>query len=170
MCKLQITGQDLLRGRKRSEIVPDAEIGSRFSTLQEIELFFCRAILILRAILENEVTRRAGPPHRPNPTAGCVRWGKQSGYVVFGGQKIPLERPRVRTPEGQEVELQSYGELQQDGKLQRAVRERMVAGLPTRNYRRAVESVVEGYGIEMRNVFSVNKWKCNVARFTSYGM
>ena len=50
---------------------------------------------ILRAILENEVTGRVGPPHRPNPTAGCVRWGKQPGYVVFAGQKIPLERPRV---------------------------------------------------------------------------
>jgi hypothetical protein len=48
MCKLQVTSQDLLRGRKRSGIVPDAEIGSRFSTLQEIELFFCRAILIGR--------------------------------------------------------------------------------------------------------------------------
>jgi hypothetical protein len=99
--------------------------------------------VVLRAILENEVTRRVGPPHRPNPTAGCVRWGKQPGYVVFAGQKIPLERPRVRTREGQEVELESYGQLQQDGKLQRAVRERMVAGLSTRNYRRAVESVCQ---------------------------
>src|SRR6266536_1296673 len=80
---------------------------------------------ILRAILENEVTRRVGPPHRPNPTAGCVRWGKQPGYGVFAEQKIPLERPRVRTREGQEVELESYGQLQQDGKLQRAVRERL---------------------------------------------
>src|SRR5690242_1506065 len=107
---------------------------------------------ILRAVLENEVTRRVGPPHRPNPTAGCVRWGKQPGYVVFAGQKIPLERPRIRTREGQEVELESYGQLQQDGKLQRAVRERMVAGLSTRNYRRAVESVVEGYGIAKSSV------------------
>jgi transposase-like protein len=107
---------------------------------------------ILRAILENEVTGRVGPPHRPNPTAGCVRWGKQPGYVVFGGQKIPLERPWVRTREGQEVELESYGQLQQDGKLQRAVRERLVAGLSTRNYRRAVQSVVEGYGIAKSSV------------------
>jgi putative transposase len=52
---------------------------------------------ILSAILENEVTRRVEPPHRPNPRAGCVRWGKQPGYVVFGGQKVPVERPRVRT-------------------------------------------------------------------------
>src|ERR1700682_2497284 len=101
---------------------------------------------ILRAILENEVTHRVGPPHRPGPTAGCVRWGKQPGYVVFAGQKVPLERPRVRTREGEEVALDSYGQLQQDGKLQRTVRERMVAGLTTRNYRRAVESVLDRYG------------------------
>src|SRR6202521_5543386 len=106
------------------------------------------------ATVENVQSRwpRVGPPHRPNPTAGCVRWGRQPGYVIFGGQKIPLERPRVRTREGQEVELQSYGQLQQDGKLQRAVQERMVAGLSTRNYRRAVESVLEGYGIEKSSV------------------
>ena len=36
--------------------------------------------------------------------------------------------------------MESYGQLQQDGKLQRAVRERMVAGLSTRNDRRAVNA------------------------------
>jgi hypothetical protein len=40
---------------------------------------------ILRAILENEIIRRLGPPHRP----------------VFGGQKILLEWPRVWTREGE---------------------------------------------------------------------
>jgi len=60
-----------------------------------------------------------------------VRWGKQPGYVVFAGQKIPLERPRVRTREGQEVELESYGQLQQDGKLQRAVQEGICFPVPT---------------------------------------
>jgi putative transposase len=107
---------------------------------------------ILRAILEEEVTRRVGPPHRPDPAVSCVRWGKQPGYVVFGGQKIPRERPRVRKREGEEVALESYGQLQQDGRMQRAVRERMVAGLSTRNYRRAVESVLDGYGIEKSSV------------------
>jgi hypothetical protein len=63
-----------------------------------------------------------------------VGTGKQSGYVVFAGQKIPLERPRVRTREGQEVELESYRQWQQDGKLQRAVREGVVAGLSTRHH------------------------------------
>ena len=107
---------------------------------------------IIGAILENEVTRRVGPPHRPGPTSGAVRWGHQSGYVMFGGQKVAVERPRVRTREGQEVELDSYARLQHDGRRQRAVREGIVAGLTSRNYRRAVQSVVDGYGIEKSSV------------------
>ena len=99
--------------------LPMAEVWAEMQAQVE-ELTGQAGLQILRAILEEEVTRRVGPPHRPNPTAGCVRWGKQSGYVVFGGQKIPLERPRVRTREGQEVELESYGQLQQNGKLQSA--------------------------------------------------
>jgi transposase-like protein len=131
--------------------LPMAEVWAEMQTQVE-QLAGQAGLQILRAILEEEVSRRVGPPHRPKPSAGCVRWGKQPGYVVFSGQKISLERPRVRTREGQEVELESYGQLQQDGKLQRAVREGVVAGLSTRNYRRAVESVLGGYGIEKSSV------------------
>jgi transposase-like protein len=71
---------------------------------------------------------------------------------MFGGQKVAVERPRVRTREGQEVELDSYARLRHDGGRQRAVREGVVAGLTARNYRRAVQSVVDGYGIEKSSV------------------
>ena len=104
--------------------LPMAEVWAEMQAQVE-KLTGQAGLQILRAILENEVTSRVGPPHRPNPAAGCVRWGKQPGYGVFAGQKIPLERPRVRTREGQEVELESHGQLQQDGKLQRAVQERI---------------------------------------------
>jgi putative transposase len=58
----------------------------------------------------------------------------------------------VRTRKGQEVELDSYTRLQHDGRRQRAVREGILAGLTTRNYRRAVGSVLDGYGIEKSSV------------------
>jgi transposase-like protein len=142
--KLEVVGERELLVRVP---LPLAEVWAEMQAQVE-QLTGQAGLQILRA----EVTDRVGPPHRPNPTAGCVRWGKQPGYVVFSGKKIPLQRPRVRTREGQEVELESYGQLQQDGKLQRAVREGVVAGLSTRNYRRAVESVLEGYGIEKSSV------------------
>ncbi len=99
---------------------------------------------IIGAILDEEVTRRAGPPHRPDPLSSNVRCGRQPGYVVFGGQKVAVERPGVRTRGGKEVALSSYARLQHDGRRQRAVREGLVAGWSTRNYSRAVESVLDG--------------------------
>ncbi len=107
---------------------------------------------ILRALLEDEVRQRVGPPYRPEPASGARRWGRQPGYVVFGGQKIAIERPRVRTRAGEEVALENYRRLQQDGRMQRAVAERLVCGLSTRKYRRAVETVLDGYGIEKSSV------------------
>jgi transposase-like protein len=107
---------------------------------------------IIRAVIEDEVRRRVGPRHQPDPGSSCLRWGQQPGYVVFAGQKVAVERPRVRTRQGEEVPLDSYGRLQHDGRRQRAVREGIVAGLTSRNYHRAVDSVLEGYGIGKSSV------------------
>ena len=81
-----------------------------------------------------------------------MRWGQQRGYVVFAGQKVAVERPRVRARKGPEVALDSYTRLQHDGRRQRAVREGIVAGLTSRSYHRAVQSVLDGYGIEKSSV------------------
>ena len=107
---------------------------------------------IIQAVIEEEVTRRVGPRHQPDAASSCLRWGRQPGYVVFAGQKVAVERPRVRTRQGEEVPLDSYARLQHDGRRQRAVREGIVAGLTSRNYRRAVQSVLDGYGIEKSSV------------------
>jgi putative transposase len=107
---------------------------------------------IIRAVIEDEVTRRVGPRHQPDPASSCLRWGQQPGYVVFAGQKVAVQRPRVRTRHGEEVQLDSYARLQHDGRRQRAVREGIVAGLTSRNYHRAVQSVLSGYGIEKSSV------------------
>lgn len=107
---------------------------------------------ILSAVLEDEVTQKVGARYQPEPEGEARRWGSQPGYVIFGGQKMALERPRIRKREGGEVELESYRKLQQDGWMQRAVRERMVCGLSSRQYGRAVQSVLAGYGIARSSV------------------
>ncbi len=107
---------------------------------------------ILQEILNDEVRQKVGPPYRPDPGSASVRWGRQPGYVIFGGQKITLDRPRVRTRAGEEVELENYHRLQQDGRMQRAVAERIVCGLSTRKYRRAVQATLDGYGVRKSSV------------------
>src|SRR5579885_2806699 len=148
--------------KQKFEVVGDRQLAVRlplplvevWEELQpEVEhLTGLAGLKIIRAVIEDEVTRRVGPRHQPDAESHCVRWGQQPGYVVFSGQKVAVERPRVRTREGQEVALDSYARLQHDGRRQRAVREGIVAGLTSRNYHRAVESVLDGYGIAKSSV------------------
>ena len=143
-----------LLGRKQLAVSLPLPLVEVWEELQpEVEhLTGMAGLKIIRAVIEEEVTRRVGPRHRPDVVSGCLRWGQQPGYVNFCGQKVSIRRPRVRTREGQEVELDSYARMQDDGRRQRAVREGLVAGLSTRNYRRAVQSVLDGYGIEKSSV------------------
>jgi len=144
---------EVVGGRERVVQLPLPVLEALEGLQPQVERLAAEAGLkILQGILEDEVTRRVGPPHHPSPAASCLRWGRQPGYAVYGGQKVSLEKPRVRTREGQEVELETYRQLQQDGRMQRAVAERMVCGLSTRKYRRAVQDVLQGYGIGKSSV------------------
>src|SRR2546427_4006345 len=102
---------------------------------------------IIQAVIEDEVTRRVGPRYQPDPASGCVRWGQQPGYVVFAGQKVAVEHPRVRTRDGQEVGVDNYTRLQHDGRRQRAGRGGLGAGLGDPEHPRARQSVLQGFRI-----------------------
>ena len=153
-CAKKSTKKFELLGRKEVAMRLPLPLVEMWEELQpEVEhLTGLAGLKIIRAVIEDEVTRRVGPRYRPASEEGCLRWGQQPGYVVFAGQKVPVDRPRVRTREGEEVELESYARLQHDGRRQRAVREGIVAGLTSRNYQRAVHSVLDGYGIEKSSV------------------
>jgi hypothetical protein len=69
--------------------------------------------------------------------------------VTLGGRRVRVERPRMRTKDGQsEVPLATYERFTSRDALSRAVLERMLAGVSTRRYRRVPEPV--GTGVEAR--------------------
>ena len=126
--------------------LPLAEVSAEMQAQME-ELIGQAGLQILRAILENEVTRRVGPPHRRHPTAGCVRRGKAAGLCGLCSTEDPVGTAagtNAREPGSRTGGLRSVAARR---KLQRAVREAMVAGLSPQHYRRAVKSVLEGCGI-----------------------
>ena len=144
---------ELLGGKELAESVPLPLVEVWEELQSEVEhLTGLAGLQIIRAVLEQEVVRRVGPRYRPADEGDCRRWGQQPGYVIFGGQKVRVERPRVRTRGGREVPLENYARLQHDGRRQRTVREGILAGLTSRNYQRAVQSVLDGYGIQKSSV------------------
>jgi putative transposase len=102
-------------------------------------------VLIMTAFIEQERDILAGRRH--NRTESNTRWGKQKGYVIAGGQKVGIDRPRLRDEAGKEVSLKSYARFQEDSQRTQAVFQRLVSGLSCRNYPQAIETLREGYGI-----------------------
>src|SRR6266404_1447216 len=62
--------------------------------------------------------------------------------------KVPIERPRVRTTNDQEVRLGSYELFHRGEPLTETVWEKLMLGLSTRNYDKAVRQFSEAYGLE----------------------
>ena len=133
-------------------VLPMAElIGGMRS---EIETFSAQlGLQIMRTVMEQEIMSRLGC----HGSQTHYRHGRQSGYVVYGGRKTVLERPRMRAVDGKEAALKSYRAFQQDGKMQRAVSRQLVRQVSTRNYEGALEDCLAGYGIKKSSVS--RQWK-----------
>ena len=70
----------------------------------------------------------------------------------MGGQKVTLERPRVRDVRNSEVPLGSYEVLQQASLMEEAVWRKIMGGLTTRRYGEVVRELETAYGIEKSTV------------------
>src|SRR6266545_3594703 len=92
---------------------------------------------VMAEMMEAEVTSRAGAKHAKCPEREAGRHGSAPGSVVLGGRRVRVERPRVRSVDGDEVQLESYATFGDDDLLGKVVLERMLAGLATRRHRAA---------------------------------
>lgn len=141
--------------------LPIAEIVA--GTSDSVEALAAEAgLLVMKALIDEEVEQRAGLRYRHAQGRQAVRWGQEEGYVVFAGRKVPLERPRVRGGDGRELRLERYALFQASGRLQRSVAPRVLAGVSMRDYERVLDDVCDGYGIQRSSVS--RHWKAVSAR------
>jgi putative transposase len=107
---------------------------------------------VLTELMEEEVTDVVGAKGRHNPDRVAVRHGHEGGEVTLGGRRVAVERPRVRTADGErEVKLATYEHFADRDPLARVVLERMLAGVSTRRYERTQEPVGEGVAAAARS-------------------
>ena len=97
---------------------------------------------VLAELMEEEVVEVVGPKGCHDPDRVAVRHGREAGEVTLGGRRLPVERPRVRSADGQaEVALATYAHFADRDPLTKVVLEQMLAGVSTRRYRRTQEPV-----------------------------
>ena len=102
---------------------------------------------VLRELLEEEVDELVGPKGKWNPDRTAVRHGHENGEVSLGGRRVLVKRPRARTADGEsELPLATYEHFAERDPLEEVVLERMLAGVSTRQCRRAQEPVGEQVG------------------------
>jgi transposase-like protein len=107
---------------------------------------------VLTELMEEEVDDVVGPKSRQDPDRVAVRHGHEDGEVTLGGRRVGVQRPRVRTVDGEtEVHLATYEHFADRDPLGRVVLERMLAGVSTRRYRRTQEPVGEQVEVKARS-------------------
>ena len=112
------------------------------------ELIRQAGLQLMELLMEEEVRELVGERSQPQPDRTASRWGKERGYCVVMGQKVPVHRPRVRTIDDQEVRLGSYEMFHRGEPLTETVWEKLMLGLSTRKYGQAVRQFSEAYGLE----------------------
>ena len=105
-------------------------------------------LALMQTVMEEEVRHLAGERHQQHEERRAHRWGKEDGYCVVDGQKVPIQKTRLRTPDKREQRLGSYELFQRSGPLQAGVWDKMMRGLSTRNYGAVVKDFHNAYGVE----------------------
>jgi transposase-like protein len=112
------------------------------------ELIRQAGLQLMDLLMQEEVRAVVGERSQRQAERTATRWGSERGYCVVMGQKVPVERPRVRTTDDQEVRLGSYEMFHRGEPLTETVWEKLMLGLSTRKYGRAVREFTEAYGLE----------------------
>src|ERR1700677_2280119 len=105
-------------------ILPLAEI---VSLLQEGVGNLVRetGLALMQTVMEEEVRHLAGDRHQQHAGRRAHRWGKEDGYCVVDGQKVPIRKTRLRTTSSdgakREQRLGSYELFQRSGPMQLGV-------------------------------------------------
>ena len=102
---------------------------------------------LMHLVMDEEVKSLAGERHQQHEQRRAHRWGKEDGYCVVDGQKVPIKRTRLRSGDNREQRLGSYELFKRDGPLQQGVWDKMMRGLSTRNY----GAVVKDFHIRLRH-------------------
>jgi transposase-like protein len=134
-----------------------------FDVANAIEQTASRAgILMMKAMIDEEVEQLAGQRYLHEPNRQAVRWGHDEGHVIFAGRKVAMEKPRVRCVDGREEPLSRYYAFAHPQRMQDAVSQRILRRVSMRDYEGVLDDLCEGYGIDKSSVS--RQWKASSAR------
>ena len=112
------------------------------------------ALLLVREILEDNVTALCGPRYSRHPADHSLRrWGSNPGSIQIEDERVPISVPRVRdVASGQEQPLETYQQMKARLEVNSKLEEAIVLGLAQRDYGQVAGAFVEGFGLSQSSV------------------
>jgi putative transposase len=103
------------------------------------ELVLVNGMKVFAEMLEDDRTLLCGPKHQPTAERTAFRHGHDEGSLVFGGRKIRVRKPRVRSVAGEEVELPTWQRMSVEDPLRDRVVQQILSGVSSRGYEASLE-------------------------------
>ncbi len=128
-----------------------SEVESLLTTAKESinDLFASLKVTLVEFLLSAEREQIAGPLYNPLP--GLKKWGSQAGSVYVAGEKIKIEKPRLRK-EKQEIPLSIYEKLKDPSTFSKKILEKALRGISCRDYPGSLEVLLGELGISKSSV------------------
>ena len=128
------------KGRETSGHVPEAAVDEAWQQVGASFERFCltAGLSTLSRMMEQDALELCGPRYGHKDGKTGQRWGRTQGKIGFHGGKVSLDRPRVRSRDGQELALPSWEAAQSEELLGRWALNLMLINVSTRRYGRAV--------------------------------
>jgi putative transposase len=131
-------------------ILPLADIAEQLRNGVDHMLFEAE-LQLLQLIMEDEVNWLTGARYGRLGKHDSERWGTARGSVIIRGQKVSVERPRVRGGGG-DAKLGSYELFRGDEEMQRRVWTRVMRGLTMRGYDPAIRERERAFGLSKSTI------------------
>jgi transposase-like protein len=98
---------------------------------------------VLQAMMEQDREDLCGPRWKRDPDRSAGRGGTTKSEVTLGGRRIAIKRPRVRSKEGEEVELPSFVFAADRDPLDHHALNAVACGISSRKYARSLDPLPE---------------------------
>jgi transposase-like protein len=107
------------------------------------ELVIGSGLQVLAAMLEEDRGQLCGERYSRSTDRSAYRFGHADGELALGGRRVRIDRPRVRSKQGHELQLPTWQHLAKEDPLDDRATEQMLIGVTTRKYRRSLEPLPE---------------------------
>ena len=103
------------------------------------EWVYEQGLTALHLLLREDAEEIAGLKGKHEKERTHNHWGSTNGELSFGGRRIQVSRPRVRSKSGEEASLPHFEAFREEDPLPERVLNQILVGVSTRNYESSLD-------------------------------